>query len=113
MKHKTRYIISINSAIHKAENADSMASIGVKIAEVLCQIIHVELKELMKTRPEKSEESIIKVVTQQREKYSKISDGIDKRYSGIMPVSDFDWAFKAMHPYMSEWYDTNILNKNS
>lgn len=113
MKHKTRYIISINSAIHKAVKADSMADIEVKIAEVLFQLVHVELKELMETRKDKSEESAIKVLAQLRKKYSKICDGIDKRYSAIMPVSEFDWAFKYIYPYMSEWYDTNILNKNS
>jgi len=80
-----------------------------KMAEVLKSITINEIEELIKTRNVTTDNGLLSILKEQRQKYKSICNIVDIAKQGLLLVTDFDSVIEKIYPSIYEWYCKYVL----
>ena len=81
-----------------------------KLAEVWMEVAVKEIQELRKMRNVSTDNGLIPIFKEQRQKYGSICKIVNEVKPDLLSLSDFDEIIHEVHPSIYEWYSTNILS---
>ena len=81
-----------------------------KLADVFREVAINEVAEIRKARSVSTDNGLISVYKDQRQKYGSICKIVNGVKADLLSVTDFDEVIKAVHPFIYDWYVSTILN---
>lgn len=82
-----------------------------KLADVFLAIGVTEIKELRTIRNIKTDNGLIPIFKEQRQKYGAICKIVNSVHFQLLKITDFDELIKEIYPSVYGWYMQNVLKQ--
>ena len=80
-----------------------------KLSDVFMEVAVKDVQELRQMRNVKTDNGLISIFKEQRQKYNAICKVVNTVKSDLLSVTDFDEVIKEVHPSIYEWYVSNVV----
>ena len=80
-----------------------------KMSDVFISIAVNEVQELRQIRKVSTDNGLIPIFKEQRQKYSVVCKVVNTVKSNLLSVTDFDEVIKELYPSIYEWYVSNVV----
>jgi hypothetical protein len=82
-----------------------------KMSDVFMAISVSEVQELRKMRNVSTDNGLIPIFKEQRQKYGSICKIVNCVISDLLSITDFDEVIKEIHPNIYDWYVKEVLRQ--
>ena len=83
-----------------------------KLTDVFLEVAVKDVRELRQMRNVKTDNGLIPIFKEQRQKYNAICKIVNTVKSDLLSVEDFDRVIKEINPSIYEWYVSNVLTQH-
>lgn len=104
-EHANEILVVYSDAVAK-ENQQLFTK---KMSDVFMAVAVTELKELCKMRNVSTDNGLIQVFKEQRQKYGSICKIVNSVKPNLLSITDFDEVIKKVHPSIYDWYVSAVL----
>lgn len=80
-----------------------------KLSSVFFEVAVHEVHELRKMRSVSTDNGLIPIYKEQRQKYGTICKIVNGVKADLLSITDFDEVIKEVHPSIYEWYVSAVL----
>jgi hypothetical protein len=80
-----------------------------KLSDVFMEVAVKDVQELRQMRNVKTDNLLISIFKEQRQKYNAICKVVNTVKSDLLSVTDFDEVIKEVHPSIYQWYFSNVV----
>ncbi len=80
-----------------------------KLSDVFMEVAVKDVQELRQMRNVKTDNGLIPIFKEQRQKYNAICKVVNTVKSDLLSVTDFDEVIKEVYPSIYEWYVSNVV----
>ena len=80
-----------------------------KMSDVFMAVAVSEVQELRKMRNVSTDNGLIPIFKEQRQKYGSICKIVNGVKSDLLSITDFDEVIKEIHPSIYDWYVSAVL----
>lgn len=80
-----------------------------KMSDVFMAVAVSEVQELRKMRNISTDNGLIPIFKEQRQKYGSICKIVNGVKSNLLSITDFDEVIKEIHPSIYDWYVSAVL----
>ena len=80
-----------------------------KMSDVFMAVAVSEVQELQKMRNVSTDNGLIPIFKEQRQKYGSICKIVNSVQSDLLSITDFDGVIKEIHPSIYDWYVSAVL----
>ena len=80
-----------------------------KLSEVFMEVAVEEVRELRKMRNVSTDNGLIPIYKEQRQKYNSICKIVNTVKSDLLSITDFDEVIKEVHPSIYDWYVSKVV----
>jgi hypothetical protein len=80
-----------------------------KLSDVFMDVAVSEVQELLKMRNISTDNGLIPIFKEQRQKYGSICKTVNGVKPDLLSITDFDEVIKEIYPSVYEWYVSQVL----
>lgn len=80
-----------------------------KLSDVFMEVAVSDVKDLRKMRNISTDNGLIPIFKEQRQKYGSICKVVNTVKSDLLSITDFDEVIKEVHPNIYDWYVSQVV----